>query len=165
MGPGFLAGMPPNSESLSGQASSRTSSQGSSAGLCRRREVRGLSLKNDNPEKNSYMRRLISTTSLLIIICLFGLLCLVEPGFGADLTQNTSEAGGQSWTNVFWRTNGVGTQVGPPVPGNTYQMVPNTIPFGNNLGNSRIRNPIANSSLLETFPGDSLTLNTNTEIR
>jgi hypothetical protein len=111
------------------------------------------------------MRSIISTTSLFVTLCILALLSLTESGFAADLTQNTSEGSGQSWTNVFWRTNGVGTQVGPPVPGNTYQMVPNTIPFGNNLGNARIRNPVANSSLLETFPGDSLTLNTNTEIR
>jgi hypothetical protein len=109
--------------------------------------------------------RYISSTKSLIVICLLALLVLLEPLRAADLTQNNSEAGGQSWTNAFWRTNGVGTQVGPPVPGNTYQMLPNTIPFGNNLGNARIRNPIAGPSLFQTFPGDSLTLNTNTEIR
>ena len=80
----------------------------------------------------------------------------------ANLTAAVSQAGGASWTDAIWQTNGLGTSLSP-VAGNTYECVSNGVAFGNNTGNTRIRNPTAGG--LTTFPGDSLTLNTNTEIR
>ena len=47
--------------------------------------------------------------------------------------------------------------------GNTYRLLFNNTAFGNNQGNTRIRNPAAAG--VQTFPGDSLTMDANTEIR
>ena len=81
---------------------------------------------------------------------------------GADLTTTTAQAAGTDWTAAIWRINGAGAAMAP-VPGNTYQCVANGVPFGNSLNNTRIRNPAVAG--LRTFPGDSLTLNANTELR
>lgn len=80
----------------------------------------------------------------------------------ADLTTTISQGAGASWTDAIWKTNGLGTALSP-VAGNTYECVSNGTAFGNNTANTRIRNPLAGG--LTTFPGNSLTLNTNTEIR
>src|SRR6185437_8038899 len=80
----------------------------------------------------------------------------------ANLTTTVSQAGGASWTDAIWQTNGLGTSL-PPASGNTYECASNGVAFGNNTGNTRLRNPLTGG--LTTFPGDSLTLNTNTEIR
>ena len=98
-----------------------------------------------------------------------GWLFLTSLGLGAGtaqaakLTTTTCEASGTDWTATIWQTNGTGTSVGAPVAGNTYQCVSNGIPFGNGLNNTRLRNPTLSG--LVNFPGDSLTLNTNTEFR
>ena len=47
--------------------------------------------------------------------------------------------------------------------GNTYELVANGVAFGDNKANTRVRNPVAAG--VQTFPGDSLTFNTNTDIR
>lgn len=93
--------------------------------------------------------------------CLVAQLCL-GVGWAANLTTTNSQPNG-SWNDLIWKTNGAGTAVGPPVPGNTYQCLANGVSFGAGTSNTRIRNPISGG--LTTFPGDSLTLNTNTEIR
>lgn len=80
----------------------------------------------------------------------------------ASLTTTNVQGAGADWTFAIWQTNGIGTNVSP-VAGNTYQCVTNGVPFGNNKNNTRIRNPAVAG--LQTFPGDSLTLNTNTEVR
>jgi hypothetical protein len=74
----------------------------------------------------------------------------------------TVQGGGSDWTAAIWQTNSAGTAVSP-LAGNTYQCVSNGVPFGNNKNNTRIRNPTLPGTV--TFPGDSLTLNTNTELR
>jgi hypothetical protein len=82
-------------------------------------------------------------------------------------------AGLSNWTNSLWQTNGTGITVPAPVPGNTYEAVFNGIPItGGNSNNTRIRNPYANplpsplpASDTQTFLGDSLTLDFNTELR
>lgn len=63
---------------------------------------------------------------------------------------------------AIWKTNGTGTAV-PPVSGNTYECLSNGIAIGSNLNETRLRSPAAGGFV--TFPGDSLTLDTNTEIR
>src|SRR5262249_1215618 len=72
------------------------------------------------------------------------------------------QAAGTDWSAAIWKTNGNGTAVSPAA-GNNYQCVFNGTPFGNGSANTRIRNPATAGR--QTFPGDSLTLNTNTEIR
>ncbi|HEX3800331.1 MAG TPA: lamin tail domain-containing protein [Verrucomicrobiae bacterium] len=81
---------------------------------------------------------------------------------GASLTTTSVEAAGTDWTAAIWKTNGTGTAVSP-VSGNTYTAISNGVSIGNGTSNTRIRNP-ANSGV-QTFPGDSLTLNTNSELR
>ncbi len=80
----------------------------------------------------------------------------------ANLTTITSQGTGASWNDAIWKTNGTGTAL-MPVSANTYECVSNGIAFGNNTGNTRIRNPTGGG--LTTFPGASLTLDTNAEIR
>src|SRR5436853_5914660 len=80
----------------------------------------------------------------------------------AKLTTTNSQAAAENWTLAIWKTNDGGMAVAPAA-GNTYVCVSNGIPFGNNKNNTRIRNPA--SAGVQTFPGDSLTLNLNTEIR
>src|SRR5436190_16881396 len=80
----------------------------------------------------------------------------------ANLTTTSSQGAGENWTLAIWKTNGTGLALSPAA-GHTYECVSNGVAFGNNKNNTRIRNPA--STGLQTFPGDSLTLNTNTEIR
>jgi len=87
---------------------------------------------------------------------------MAGPLRAANLTTTEVQPGGTDWTVAIWKTNGLGTAVSP-VAGNTYECIPNGIPFGLNKSNTRIRNPT--SAPVVTFPGDSLTLNTNTELR
>src|SRR5262249_19839747 len=47
--------------------------------------------------------------------------------------------------------------------GNTYTAIANSLSISNGANNTRLRNPPATG--LQTFPGDSLTLSTNTELR
>jgi len=88
---------------------------------------------------------------------------------GTNMITTTSQGAGATWTNAIWRTNnGAGGTVGGAVTmiaGNTYTAVSNNVPFGNNVGNTRLRNNLTNSGAVVTFLGDSLTLYTNTEIR
>jgi hypothetical protein len=93
-------------------------------------------------------------------LLIFTALC--GPAPGANLTTTTTEAAGTDWTYAIWRTNGQGTSVSP-VAGNTYTCVANGTTYGNGTSNTRIRNIAAAG--VQTFPGDSLTLNTNTELR
>src|SRR4051794_10299379 len=95
---------------------------------------------------------------LSTLLCALGLLAMPETGQAANFTTVISQPGGQNWTGTIW-------DPGPTAPaaGNTYECIDNGTPFGNGLANTRIRNPA--SAGVQTFPGDSLTLNTNTEIR
>lgn len=95
---------------------------------------------------------------LALALSLFSITC-----DAATLRTTVTQAAGTDWTAAIWQTNGAGTSVGPPIAGNTYQGVSNGTAFGNGLNNTRIRNPTLSG--LVSFPGDSLTLNTNSEIR
>jgi hypothetical protein len=83
-------------------------------------------------------------------------------GGAAILTTVASEAAGTDWTAAIWQTNGTGTAVSP-VAGNTYVCVTDGTSYGNSTANTRLRNPAAAG--VQTFPGNSLTLNTNCELR
>jgi hypothetical protein len=106
------------------------------------------------------MRRLFCLTSAA---CASFLLCSPKPVHaGTNLTTTIVEAAGTDWTAAIWKTNGTGASVAP-IAGITYETVFNGTSIGNGLNNTRIRNPAAAG--LQTFPGNSLMLDTNTELR
>ncbi|HEX4265646.1 MAG TPA: chitobiase/beta-hexosaminidase C-terminal domain-containing protein [Verrucomicrobiae bacterium] len=80
----------------------------------------------------------------------------------ASLTTTNVEPQGVDWTAAIWKTNGAGTAV-PPAASNAYSLVFNGVPVGNNLNNTRVRSPDVDG--VQTFPGGSLTVNKNTELR
>jgi len=84
------------------------------------------------------------------------------PSAIVTLTTTTVEAQGTDWTAAIWKTNGTGTAVAP-VAGNAYAAIFNGTSIGNNLNNTRIRSPAVSGAV--TFAGNSLTLNTNAELR
>jgi hypothetical protein len=99
---------------------------------------------------------------------LLGLILLTESSQGANLTTTNVQASGANWTAAIWKTNstGMGTNGAAglaPVAANTYEMVANPIGIGNGLNNTRVRNPATAGT--QTFPGVSLTMYTNTELR
>jgi len=110
---------------------------------------------------------------LCIATALFVAVCFQQKALAqTNLTTETSQGSGHNWTESIWVTNAPGTfatttpLVGPPVAGNTYEEIPNgvALAFTTSPGNTRLRNPTASGSS-QTFPGDSLTVHTNCEIR
>jgi mono/diheme cytochrome c family protein len=85
-----------------------------------------------------------------------------QPSAIVTLTTTTTEASGTDWTAAIWKTNGTGTAVAA-VAGNAYATLSDGTSIGNSLNNTRIRSPAVSGT--ETFAGNSLTLNTNTELR
>lgn len=81
---------------------------------------------------------------------------------GVTLSTTNVEAQGADWTAAIWKTNGTGTAVAP-TSGNPYALVFNGITVGNGTNNTRIRSPAVSGTV--TFAGNSLSLNTNTELR
>src|SRR5436309_1862639 len=84
-------------------------------------------------------------------------LSLGVTGRAANFTTTTSEGAGTDWNANIWSSGAA------PTAGNTYELISNGTAWGNNTGNTRVRNPTAAG--VQTFAGDSLTLNTNTDIR
>ena len=80
------------------------------------------------------------------------------------MTANPSQGAGLNYQQGIWKTNGAGTAVSP-TNGQVCILLSNALPFGNNLGNARIRNPVTNATIAETWFADSLTLGTNAELR
>ncbi len=103
-----------------------------------------------------HTRKQIHISQSLLAITFIALLCASGGANGANFTTTTVQASGAAWTAAIWQ----GTA---PTAGNTYQEIANGTAFGNNQGNTRIRNPAAAG--VQTFPGDSLTMDANTEIR
>jgi len=79
-----------------------------------------------------------------------------------DFVTKASQGAGANWTAAIW-SNPPNTAVSSPVAGNTYELIPNGTAWGVSTGNTRTRNPATDG--VQTFLGDSLTLNTNTEMR
>jgi mono/diheme cytochrome c family protein len=79
-----------------------------------------------------------------------------------NLTTMAVEAAGTDWTAAIWQTNGTGLAVAP-VAGDICTCLTDGTTYGNNTANTRIRNPAAAG--VHTFPGNSLTLNANCELR
>src|SRR5215469_14340255 len=80
----------------------------------------------------------------------------------AQYTTTNCESSANDWNSAIWRFNGTGPPTGL-IGADTYQTVFNGVHFGNNLNNTRVRNPAVIG--IQTFVGGSLTLNTNTELR
>src|ERR1043166_4363600 len=81
----------------------------------------------------------------------------------ANFTSTQTVGAGNNWNGTYWSTNtdGSGTLFGPPTAGNTYELLPKpNLTTGND---TRTRNP-ANPGV-QTFPGDSLMLDVNSDIR
>lgn len=85
----------------------------------------------------------------------------------ANLTTTNEVGANTGWNTAnIWKTNGTGAATTGVFPGNTYACVFNGIAFGDSAHNTRLRNLYASTSpMLQTFPGDSLTLNPDTEFR
>jgi hypothetical protein len=99
---------------------------------------------------------------------LFGLILLSQNSEAANLTTTNIQAAGQNWTAAIWKTNASGFATNGAAAvcarcGHTYETVPTAIGIGNGLNNTRIRNPATAGT--QTFPGVSLTMYTNTELR
>jgi len=99
---------------------------------------------------------------LLLFRTALAVLCSIGISRAANLTTTVVQPGGNNWSGLIWKTNGTGTAVGPG-PGNTYETVFNGVTIGNGSGNTRIRNPAASG--IQTFPGDWLMMDTNSELR
>lgn len=99
----------------------------------------------------------------LFSLILTGLLgCSLRESLADDFTTTNSQAAGESWTDTIWQMNGTGGGTAPSA-GNDYECVFNGFLFGDNTDNTRVRNPTSAGDAI--FPGDSLTLNANTELR
>ena len=109
------------------------------------------------------MRPLLSLASLCCALSL--LLTPTVSHAGTNLVTTVIQAAGANWSQAIWKTNNGGIGTGTalvPVAGNTYTCVSNGTALGNSLNATRIRPPTTGAA---TFPGDSLTLLTNTELR
>ncbi len=109
-------------------------------------------------------RRVVLPSCLAAGACLF--LTAPPDTHATNLLTTNVQASGANWTAAIWKTNnGSGVPTGTavaPTSGNTYTMIFNGTLVGNGLNNTRLRPPTSGNA---TFPGDSLTLNTNTELR
>jgi mono/diheme cytochrome c family protein len=84
------------------------------------------------------------------------------PNLATLLTTTNVQAQGSDWTAAIWQTNGSGTTV-MATASSQCALVFNGITIGNGSNNTRIRSPAVGGAV--TFPGASLTVNTNTEFR
>jgi MYXO-CTERM domain-containing protein len=83
-------------------------------------------------------------------VCALTLTAASSPG--AQITTSAQQPAGENWNNpAIWSNNA------PPSPGNTYEIVLGA------TNPARIRNPDPGG--VQTFAGDSLTVNASTEIR
>ena len=79
---------------------------------------------------------------------------------------NQGGSPGTSWaSSIIWQLNGTGTAVAA-APGNTYEALSNGVALGSGTATTLLRNPYsAGTPNIAVFPGDSLILDTNTQIR
>src|ERR1041385_2639420 len=107
-------------------------------------------------------------SSTLLAGCVLAGLSFCRPAQATELLTTNVQGAGANWTAAIWRTNnGAGVPTGPAVvaiAGNTYRMLADGVSIGNALTSTRTRSP-AVSGVTSTFPGDSLTVGTNTELR
>ncbi len=108
------------------------------------------------------------TVSPLAPACALAILGCCVTAHAANLTTTNVQGAGANWTAAIWKTNSPGLATNSaaavaPVAGNTYEAVFNGTLIGNGAASTRIRNPATAGT--QTFPGTSLTLYTNTELR
>ncbi len=114
------------------------------------------------------IRHLVSINS---VCCCLLLLSIPRGSHAANLiTTNVLGSGGTAGWNTanIWKTNLADTVFGggPPVAGNTYATTNNGTPIANGGNCTTLRNPfIVGQAAIQTFPGDSLTVHTNSQIR
>jgi hypothetical protein len=117
------------------------------------------------------MMRVRLSRGFILLGCVLGLFCLPGTSRAALLstTANQGSSATTGWNAAIWRTNVDGVLTGvtlSPVAGNTYSCVTNGVAFGASTANTIIRNPfVSGQAPIQTFPGDSLTLTNDTEIR
>lgn len=105
--------------------------------------------------------------SLTLACCVAGLLGSSGAALAANMTTTNVVGSSTGWnTSNIWKTNNTGAATTGVFPGNTYECLFNGNVFGDNKQNTRMRNLYASTSpTYQVFPGDSLTMNTNTEFR
>jgi len=81
---------------------------------------------------------------------------------GAAFVTKVVTASGATWSAAVW-SNPPNVAVSAPLAGNTYELIFNGTAWGNNVNDSRLRNPAVAG--ISQFPGDSLMIDTNTDIR
>jgi hypothetical protein len=78
---------------------------------------------------------------LTYLCCVLSLACLPLASRAANLISTANVSGSTGWNTAgIWKTNNAGTAGPNPVAGNTYECLSNSVPFGNNVNNSRMRN-------------------------
>src|SRR5437773_8301248 len=80
----------------------------------------------------------------------------------ANFVTKASQGSTANWTAAIW-SNPPNATATAPTSGNTYELIFNGTAYGNNTADTRTRNPQVAGT--QTFPGDSLTLDANTDIR
>jgi hypothetical protein len=97
-------------------------------------------------------------------------LCLPQASQADNYTNISSVGAGANWNGNYWYDSITGAgPSGPPTPGSTYELVYNGKTVGNG-GDTRTRNYVpantaADPATVQTFPGDSLQLDYNTDFR
>src|SRR5437867_3610841 len=88
----------------------------------------------------------------------------------ATFYTKTTQGGATTWASIW--TNAAQTTGVAPTAGNTYEATFNgtffgSTPTGQSTNNTRVRNPYGTGAVggVQTFPGDSLILNADTEFR
>jgi hypothetical protein len=115
-------------------------------------------------ERKPVMKRLAPLFPA-IVLSILSLLGLPTPGRAANYITSTNEpAQASGWNYLIWFLSGNYslTPVENPSSGNTYEVQANTVPLGSLNTSARVREPTSGST---TFPGDSLQLDTNGELR
>jgi hypothetical protein len=103
-----------------------------------------------------------TTRILALLFALVGFISSYSAQAATLITTNV-QAAGANWTAAIWKTLITDTTFVAPVAGNNYVAIPNGILQSGNVNSTRLRNPATDGT--QTFPGDSLTVQTNGEIR
>jgi len=116
-----------------------------------------------NSRSPSYHRQERSRINCFLFWSIALLACVGSPAFvrAANFVTKANEMT-NTWVDAIW-SNPPSATATSPAAGNTYRCSSNGAAFGVNTLNTRLRNPV--SVRVQTFPGDSLTLDANTEIR
>src|SRR5436190_804673 len=101
--------------------------------------------------------------SIVLLFAFGGLLFGNHAGAATAFTTFSMGSAPTAWTNQIWKVNAADTFSNAPFAGTNYIAMSNGIAQSGNVANTRLRNPAVDGTI--NFPGDSLTLQTNTDIR